>query len=160
MVWYKIKVKILSLFFSCRYATVPVSFIWKYPFLHTGSWSLKPWASMSVLLAKLLQSCLTLCPSSPGFPCQCCVLSHFSCVWLCNPMDCSLPGLSVHEILQAKILEWVAISSSRGIFPSQGLNLSYVSCIGRQVFFTTSTTWNSKFYSPSFLQLLKALLIS
>ena len=33
---------------------------------------------------------------------------------LSNPMDCSLPGSSVHEILQARILEWVAISFSRG----------------------------------------------
>ena len=33
---------------------------------------------------------------------------------LCNPMDCNLPGSSVHGILQARILEWVAISSSRG----------------------------------------------
>ena len=36
-----------------------------------------------------------------------------SCLTLCNPMDCSLPGSSVHRILQAKILEWVAISFSR-----------------------------------------------
>ena len=33
---------------------------------------------------------------------------------LCDPMDCSLPGSSVHEIFQAWVLEWVAISSSRG----------------------------------------------
>ena len=33
---------------------------------------------------------------------------------LCNPMDCSLLGLSVHRILQARILEWVAIPFSRG----------------------------------------------
>ena len=33
------------------------------------------------------------------------------CPTLCNPMDCSLPGSSVHGILQARILEWVAISS-------------------------------------------------
>ena len=32
----------------------------------------------------------------------------------CNPMDCSPPGSSVHEILQARILEWVAVSFSRG----------------------------------------------
>ena len=32
---------------------------------------------------------------------------------LSNPMDCSLPGFSVHGIIQAKILEWIAISSSR-----------------------------------------------
>ena len=37
-----------------------------------------------------------------------------SCLALCNPMDCSLPGSSVHGIFQARILEWVVISSSRG----------------------------------------------
>ena len=37
-----------------------------------------------------------------------------SCPTLCNPMDCSLPGPSVHGILQARILEWVAMPSSRG----------------------------------------------
>ena len=36
-----------------------------------------------------------------------------SCLTLCNPMDCSLPGSSVHGIFQARILEWIAISSSR-----------------------------------------------
>ena len=36
-----------------------------------------------------------------------------SCLTLCDPMDCSPPGSSVHEILQARIVEWVAISSSR-----------------------------------------------
>ena len=35
------------------------------------------------------------------------------CLTLCDPMDCSLPGSSVHRILQARILEWVAISFSR-----------------------------------------------
>ena len=37
-----------------------------------------------------------------------------SCPTLCNPMDCSLSGSSVHGILQARILEWVAISFFRG----------------------------------------------
>jgi len=37
-----------------------------------------------------------------------------SCPTLCDPMNCSLPGSSVHGIFQARILEWVAISSSRG----------------------------------------------
>ena len=37
-----------------------------------------------------------------------------SCLTLCDPMDCSLPGSSVYGILQARILEWVAIPSSRG----------------------------------------------
>ena len=35
-------------------------------------------------------------------------------VTLCDPVDCSLPGSSVHGILQARILEWVAIAFSRG----------------------------------------------
>ena len=46
---------------------------------------------LSAAAAKLLQSCLTLC----------------------DPVDCSPPGSSVHGILQARILEWVAISFSR-----------------------------------------------
>ena len=37
-----------------------------------------------------------------------------SCPTLCDPVDCSLPGSSVHGILQARILEWVAITFSRG----------------------------------------------
>ena len=40
------------------------------------------------------------------------MLVSLSCLILCDPMDCSLPGSSVHEILQAIILEWVAISFS------------------------------------------------
>ena len=53
----------------------------------------------------------------------------FSCIQLCDPMDCSPPGSSVHGILQARIVEWVAISHSRkwrcrlhlqGIFLTQG----------------------------------------
>ena len=37
-----------------------------------------------------------------------------SCLTLCNPMACRPPGSSVHGILQARILEWVAMPSSRG----------------------------------------------
>ena len=37
-----------------------------------------------------------------------------SCLTHCDPMDCSLPGSSVHGIFQARVLEWVAISFSRG----------------------------------------------
>ena len=42
-----------------------------------------------------------------------CMLVAQSCPTLCDPMDCSLPGYSVHGILQARILEWVAISFSK-----------------------------------------------
>ena len=39
--------------------------------------------------------------------------SRSVCLTLCHPMDCSLPGSSIHGIFQARILEWVAISFSR-----------------------------------------------
>ena len=56
-----------------------------------------------------------------------------SCLTLCGPMGCSLPGSSVHGILQARILEWVAMSSSRGSPQLRDrTRLSSVSCIGRQ----------------------------
>ena len=42
------------------------------------------------------------------------------CLTLCNPMDCSPPGSSVHGIFQARILEWVAISFS-GDLPNPGI---------------------------------------
>ena len=51
-----------------------------------------------------------------------------------NPVDCSPPGSSVHELIQARILEWVAISSSRGSSrPRDQAHVSYVFCVGRQV---------------------------
>ena len=61
-----------------------------------------------------------------------------SCPTLCDPMDCSPPGFSVHGILQARILEWVAISFSRG--SSQPKDQTHISCIsynGRQIFTTS-----------------------
>ena len=53
------------------------------------------------------------------------------CPTLCNPMDCSPPGSSVHGILQAKILEWVATSFSRG---SQPRDWTQVTCIASRFF--------------------------
>ena len=55
--------------------------------------------------------------------------SFHSCPALCNSMDCSLPGSLVHGIFLAKILEWVAISSSLG--SSQHGNWTHISCIPR-----------------------------
>ena len=42
-------------------------------------------------------------------------LKSLSCVQLCDPMDYSLPGSSVHGIFQARVLEWIAITSLYGI---------------------------------------------
>ena len=54
-----------------------------------------------------------------------------SCLTHCDPMDYSLPGSSVHGILQARILEWVAMPFSRvSSWPKDQTHLSYVSCVG------------------------------
>ena len=53
---------------------------------------------------------------------------------LFDPMDCSKPGSSVHRILLARILEWVAMPSSRGSSPPRDRTYIFdISCIGRQV---------------------------
>ena len=68
------------------------------------------------------------------------MLSHFSHV--CNPMDCSSPGSSVHEILQARILEWVAKPSFRGSSQARDwTHVSYISCIGRWI----KPTWEAHY---------------
>ena len=56
-----------------------------------------------------------------------------SCLTLCDPMDCSLPGSSVLGILQTRILGWVAIRSSRGT--SQPWDWTHISCIAGVFFF-------------------------
>ena len=57
-----------------------------------------------------------------------CAKLHQSCLTLCEPMDGSLPGYSVHEVLQARILEWGCHALLQGIFFTQGLNL-YLLCL-------------------------------
>ena len=59
-----------------------------------------------------------------------------SCPTLCDPMDCSPPGSSAHDILQARILEWVAMHSFRGSSLSRDWTyVSYSTCIGRWVLY-------------------------
>ena len=64
------------------------------------------------------------------------VLAAQSCTTLCDPMDCSLKGSSVPGILQARILKWVAIPFSRGIFLNQELNPGLLHC--RQIIYLLS----------------------
>ena len=84
---------------------------------------------------------LPLSPSpfqSPLSSCSPCMRAKSlqSCPTLFDPMDCSPPGSSAHGILQAKILEWVAMPSSRGSSqPRDRTSVSYVSCIDRQVLY-------------------------
>ena len=55
---------------------------------------------------------------------------------LCDSMDCRSPGSSVHGILQARTLAWIAIPFSRGTFLIQGLNLVLLLC--RQILYHLS----------------------
>ena len=89
-----------------------------------GGWWRKILLDKACMPAKSLQSCLTLC----------------------DPMNCNPPGSSVHKILQARILEWVAIPFSKGSSWTRDWTcVSYVSA-GR--FFTTSDTWEAQIRQP------------
>jgi len=68
------------------------------------------------------------------------------CLTLCDPMDCSPPGSSVHGILQARILEWVTISYSRGSSqPRDQTDISCGSCTGRWVVYHLSHVLLTKY---------------
>ena len=70
--------------------------------------------------------------------CMCSVVQ--SCPTLCGPMDCSLSGSFVHGIFQARILEWIAISSSRKSSQLRDETLvSCISCIDRQILYHWAT---------------------
>ena len=75
----------------------------------------------------------TAVSQSPDMYICTCALSR---VGLWDPMDCSLPGSSVHGIFQARKLEWIAISSSReSSRPGDRTHISCVSCICRRILY-------------------------
>ena len=89
------------------------------------------WTSVFVIFYMLFHSLATSALSS-GTMCVCMhAKSLQSCSALCDPMNCSLPGSSVHGILQARIVEWVAMPSFRE--SSQGSNPSLLCLLHCQV---------------------------
>ena len=75
------------------------------------------------------------------------------CLTLCDPMDCRLPGSSVYGIFQARKLEQVSISFSRGSSrPRDGTHVSCFSCIGRWVLYQLSH-WESLWKSMKIIQM-------
>ena len=58
-----------------------------------------------------------------------CVLVTQSCLILCDPRDCSPPGSLVHGIFQARILEWVSLPFSKGVFPTLISNPGLLHCL-------------------------------
>ena len=82
-----------------------------------------------------------------------------SSLTLCDPMDCSLPGSSVRWILQVRILEGIAISSSRGSsWPKDRTHVYGVSCISRWILYHW-TTWKAHLYLCLYLFCLSVLFI-
>ena len=75
-----------------------------------------------------------------------CVLVAKSCPTLCDSMNCSLPGSSVHLILQARILDWLANPFSRG--SSRTRDWTKVSCIAGK-FFTIRATRDAPIYAAA-----------
>ena len=96
--------------------------------------------------------------------CTCSVLVTQSCLTLCDPMDCSPPGSSVHGILQARILEWVSIHFSRG--SSWPTDRTQVSCIAGRFFTvwatrkTSCTNICTYFFRCTYIIVLKTVLFS
>ena len=87
-------------------------------------------------------------------PCSTLCLVAQSCLILCDPMDCSLPGSSVHGILQARILEWAAMPSSRA--SSQPRDWTQVSCIAGRFFIVWATREALSIYRRHSLQPLSS----
>ena len=85
-------------------------------------------STLDPMLAKV---CLFLSKQNAFYDYNCWLVAR-SRPTLCNPMDCSLPGSSVHGIFQARILEWAAVSFSRG--PSWLRDRTCASCIAGRVF--------------------------
>ena len=85
---------------------------------------------------------------------DCCVVcsakSPRLCPALCDPMDCSLPGSSLHGILQASGLQWVAMPSARGS-SYQGQNLGLMPLALADGFFSTSATGEARGVHYDFL---------
>ena len=99
-----------------------------------GFWDRRSQASLSLAVPAPREICHKGSQSSRAFVvpllmCACSVAQSY--LTLCNPMDCSPPGSSVHGILQARILEWVAIAFSRG--SSWPRDWTHISIFGWQV---------------------------
>ena len=102
------------------------------------TWGLGLWRQRDLILQLAAWFCHFPArrPYTPQTPTCMCAESLRLCLTLCDPMDCSLPGSSICGISQARMLEWVAVSISRGSSWSRDpTSISYVSCIGRWVLY-------------------------
>ena len=92
---------------------------------------------------QLTESANTLLSNVVIFMCMLCAQSLQSFLTLCDPMDRSPPGSSVHGLLRARMLEWIALTSSVDL-PNPGIEpTSLKSPLLAGSFFTTSATWEA-----------------
>ena len=111
---------------------------WRWDLYRGGSVQMR---SLGWVLICLLSALLLFCSSEVAQ----------SCPTLCNPVDCDLTGFSVHRIFQARILEWVAISFSRG--SSWLRDQTWVSCTADRLFTIWATRENYCFFSCRILKM-------
>ena len=107
-------------------------------------WSKMNWENVMIL--KLYAYCIATCTLHNYIWAVLCAKSSQLCPTLCDPMYCGPPGSFAHGILQAAILEEIAVSSSMGSSQPRDQTLEiifYVSCIGRGVLSITSATWDT-----------------
>ena len=98
-------------------------------------WSIPLVQNFSLKASDVMKQGLCRIHSGCGCQRQCAMCSQ-PCLTLCDPVDCSPPGSSVHEILPARILEWGALSFSReSSRPRDWTCVSYISCIGREIYY-------------------------
>ena len=133
--------------------------MWHFFIDHTGIAKFTPETLNRNIVLPLDKYSLKTCHIPHCSKCQ----KHFKvkvvqpCMTLCSPMDYSLPGSSLHGILQASILEWLAVSSSRG--SSQPRDQTQVSCIAGG-FFTVWATREAQEYWMGSLFLLQRIFLT
>ena len=130
----------------------PVKKNWPFVLLLPQEIQINTMKTDSVALPLLLaKSNLNFASKSYVLPsCSVLCLVTQSCLTLWDPLDCSLPGSSVHGIFQARILEWVAISSSRG--SSWTRDQTCVSCNADRFFTHWDIRYLLKFWNVTYWQ--------
>ena len=107
--------------YGCSFLSLLITVPVRQPLCYGSSSLRRPWHHFPF--------CRFVCAKSPQL-----------CPTLCNPMGCNLPGSSVQGVLQARILEWVAMPSSRESSQHRDQTcLSCISCIGRQILYHWAT---------------------
>ena len=110
----------------------PTLFIWNSATGRTNLWLQKPdqWLTLQWGVEGLTENGCIYLDLGGGYTWRhmlCCCAQSLSHVWLCDPTDCSPPGSSVHGIVQARILDWAAISDFKG--SSQPRDQIWISCL-------------------------------